>query len=114
MTKDELAEHLRKKGGLHTYWIGSKRWGRKLIDDLVHYLAYRLFRDRRIGLVGWGSFTIKLRKPRKCRHPQTGTIMQLPAKHIIVFKPGHLLSKHLQSLDHEYERIAKWRNRRDS
>lgn len=45
-----------------------------------------------ISFAGFGKFTLKLRNARTCRHPRTGETIDVPAKHIIAFKPAKELS----------------------
>ena len=45
-----------------------------------------------VQIVGFGTFSVKARPERKCRNPQTGDEMTVPAKNVVKFKPGKLLS----------------------
>ncbi len=45
-----------------------------------------------VQITGFGTFSVKERPERKCRNPQTGDEMTIPAKNVVRFKPGKLLS----------------------
>ena len=46
---------------------------------------------------GLGSFTIRQRKPRKGRNPQTGAELNIPARKVIAFSPAKALKQKLNS-----------------
>jgi len=45
----------------------------------------------RIEIRGFGSFSLRFRRPRLGRNPKTGEAVSLPGKHVLRFKPGKLL-----------------------
>lgn len=44
-----------------------------------------------VQITGFGTFSVKECSERKCRNPQTGEEMTVPAKNTVKFKPGKLL-----------------------
>lgn len=46
---------------------------------------------KRIEIRGFGSFTLRYRKPRIGRNPKNGNLLQLEEKYIPYFKPGKQL-----------------------
>ncbi|MFQ6065997.1 MAG: HU family DNA-binding protein [bacterium] len=49
-----------------------------------------LAREKRVTLVGFGSFQVMERKARRGRSPQTGKELQIPAKKVPKFKAGRI------------------------
>ncbi|OAI41498.1 hypothetical protein AYO40_00245 [Planctomycetaceae bacterium SCGC AG-212-D15] len=47
-----------------------------------------LVREGGIELRNFGIFQVKKRKERKARNPRTGETVMVPAKNVVVFKPG--------------------------
>jgi len=58
---------------------------------LLHAIATALNEGKRIEVRGFGSFNLHTRNPRICRNPKSGTIVDLPARRVVRFKPGKKL-----------------------
>lgn len=56
-----------------------------IIDAIAHH--------GRIELRNFGVFEVKERAPRKARNPRTGEPVDVPAKKVVVFKPGRLMEE---------------------
>ena len=54
--------------------------------------------DRKVTLVGFGSFTAVDRKARKARNPQTGDPIDVPAKVVPKFKASKALKELINEL----------------
>src|SRR5579883_126800 len=54
---------------------------------------------RREGLRNFGVFEVKRRRPRKARNPRTGQPVEVPAKTVVVFKPGRIMEERVALLD---------------
>ena len=57
---------------------------RVMLDQMVASLAS----GKRIEIRGFGSFTLRYRKPRMGRNPKTGESVELGSRHVPHFKPG--------------------------
>jgi DNA-binding protein HU-beta len=55
-------------------------------------VARELKKNGKLGLVGFGTFSVVKRKAREGRNPQTGKAIKIPAKKVVKFKPGKELS----------------------
>jgi len=55
-----------------------------ILDRMTNAMADR----ERIEIRGFGSFSLRFRKPRTGRNPKTGSSVALPAKFAPHFKPG--------------------------
>ena len=55
---------------------------------LVSFVFKALKKGDRIGLVGFGSFSVAKRAARTGRNPQTGKEIKIAAKKVVKFKAG--------------------------
>lgn len=55
-------------------------------------VAKELKKNGKLGLVGFGTFSVVKRKAREGRNPQTGKTIKIPAKKVVKFKAGKGLS----------------------
>lgn len=82
MTKAELITAMAKDADI------TKAAAAKALESYMETVAKQLKKDGRLGLVGFGSFSVIKRKARKGRNPQTGEEIKIKAKKVIKFKPG--------------------------
>lgn len=66
---------------------------KKAVDAFMTVTANALKKGDRIGLVGFGSFSVNKRAARKGRNPQTGKEIKIAAKKVVKFKAGADLTK---------------------
>jgi DNA-binding protein HU-beta len=66
---------------------------KKAVDAFMAVTANALKKGDRIGLVGFGSFSVSKRAARKGRNPQTGKEIKIAAKKVVKFKAGADLTK---------------------
>ena len=62
-----------------------------VIDGFLATITDSLQRGERVEFRGFGSFSLKLRKPKKARNPGTGEEIYLPERIVPVFKPSKIL-----------------------
>ena len=82
MNKGELISAIAEKSGL------SKAASEKALNALISSVSDSLKKGDRVGLVGFGSFSISQRAARTGRNPQTGKEIKIAAKKVVKFKPG--------------------------
>ncbi|OPY09754.1 MAG: DNA-binding protein HRL53 [Syntrophus sp. PtaB.Bin001] len=87
MTKAELISVIAEEAGI------TKASAAKALASYVGVVAKELKKNGKIGLVGFGSFSVVKRKAREGRNPQTGKAIKIPAKKVVKFKPGKELSE---------------------
>ena len=83
MTRSELIQIMSTKQS-HL----SEREVELAVKCLLEEVTKALSAGNRIEIRGFGSFSVRLRKPRKARNPKTGAYVQKEAKHSIHFKAG--------------------------
>jgi DNA-binding protein HU-beta len=82
MTKAELIGVIAKDADI------SKAAAAKALDSYVKTVATELKKNGKLGLVGFGTFSVIKRKARTGRNPQTGDKIKIKAKKVVKFKPG--------------------------
>ena len=86
MNKGELISAIAEKSGL------TKVDSEKALNAFISSVSTSLKKGNRVGLVGFGSFSVAQRSARTGRNPQTGKEIKIPAKKVVKFKPGAELS----------------------
>lgn len=82
MNKAELVTAMATKSGL------TKASAEKALNALTAAVTQSMKKGTRVGLVGFGSFSVVKRSARTGRNPQTGKEITIPAKKVVKFKPG--------------------------
>lgn len=84
MTKAELVEAMTAKAGGA---LTRKATG-ELIDELFEAIRSSISQNGRFSYPGFGTFTVRDRKARKGRNPQTGEVITIEATRSVSFKPA--------------------------
>lgn len=86
MTKAELIGVMAKEADI------TKAAAASALDAFLGTVAKELKKTGKLGLVGFGTFSVVKRKARQGRNPQTGKAMKIPAKKVVKFKAGKTLT----------------------
>ncbi|HPC85150.1 MAG TPA: HU family DNA-binding protein [Smithellaceae bacterium] len=86
MTKAELIGVMADEAGI------SQAAAAKALDAYIAAVAKELKKSGKLGLVGFGTFSVVKRKAREGRNPQTGKTIKIPAKKVVKFKAGKTLA----------------------
>jgi nucleoid DNA-binding protein len=86
MTKADLAQMLYPRNGGRT-----NRDALRLVDLLFDIVKRHLKEGESIHIVGFGTFEVVNRKPRRGRNPVTGEPIQLAGHRALVFRPSRSL-----------------------
>ncbi len=89
MTKADLVEAV----SLQTRM--TKKAAMELIDVVFDNIGKAVKKDARFSYPGFGTWSIRTRKARKIRNPQTNEIMKLKATKTIGFRPAKELKSTL-------------------
>ncbi len=87
MTKFDLVERIAGKTGI------TKKDVALVVDGFLEEIKVSLLEGQYIELRGFGSFMVKVRKPRIAWNPKTGDKIHIGEKRIPYFKPGTILKK---------------------
>ena len=91
LTKADLINHIFTS--LPGY---TKAQAREAVETLLKIMKSSLENGENILLSGFGKFSVKDKRPRKGRNPQTGEELILDARRVVTFKPSGLLKGQLQ------------------
>ncbi len=89
MTKTQLIAAVSDRTGL------TRASVEKAVTALTDSITEGLVNGEKVGLVGFGSFTVSDRKPRVGRNPKTGEPIQIAASKGVRFSAGTALKKAL-------------------
>ena len=82
MNKQELIDAIASSARI------TKADAGRALDATVDSINKALKKGDRIGLVGFGSFSVSKRAARVGRNPQTGKEIKIAAKKVVKFKAG--------------------------
>ncbi len=81
MTKADLISAVAETGM-------SKKEAAVVVDAVIDAIKGALADGEKVSLIGFGSFSVKKRKARTGRNPQTGKAIKIKAKNVPVFSAG--------------------------
>ncbi|MFH1550689.1 MAG: HU family DNA-binding protein [Planctomycetota bacterium] len=71
----------------------SKAAAERATNLVLESIKRGVKRDGNVTLIGFGTFTVKSRKARMGRNPQTGEPIKIKASRTVGFKPGQAFKK---------------------
>lgn len=89
MTKAELVEAVAAQTHL------TKKNAAEILEVVFSNIGKAVKRDVRFSYPGFGTWSLRTRKARKIRNPQTNEIMKLKASKTIGFRPAKELKQTL-------------------
>jgi DNA-binding protein HU-beta len=88
MIKDEQIKCVAQEAGI------TAEQARRAIDAMAAVLTVGLMSDGKIIWHGFGTFATHRRGPRRIHNPSTGSMMDIPSKTVIKFRPSsHVLER---------------------
>ena len=82
MNKGDLVEAVAKDLG------DSKAAAERAVNAVLASVKKGLKKDKKVQLVGFGTFEVRKRKARKGRNPRTGEAITIKARKAVAFKAG--------------------------
>jgi DNA-binding protein HU-beta len=92
VTKDELINSVIKSCKDENL---SKRLTGDVLDTVFENISKAIKKEKRFAYPGFGTFTVRNRKARKGRNPQTGEEIKIKASKTVGFKPAPTLKSSL-------------------
>ncbi|TVR63828.1 MAG: integration host factor subunit beta [Gemmatimonadales bacterium] len=89
MTKADLVEQVAEAIGPGV----TKKDCAMVVDGFLGAVRQALAEGEHIEIRGFGTFKVRRREARTARNPRTGEAVEVPARHVPVFKP----SKHMRA-----------------
>jgi len=90
MNRAEIVKRIGKEAGV------SQAVADKVLGATLHSIQQALVEDEPVTLVGFGTFSVRRRKPRLVNNPNGGPQIRVPAKNAPHFKPGRVLNDSLR------------------
>ena len=87
MTKSDIVNRVYKEVGY------SKKEAQGLVDLVFKVIKDTLAKGEKVKISGFGNFTIRDKKTRVGRNPQTGTSMEITARRVLTFRPSQVLKE---------------------
>lgn len=84
MTKAELIEAVAAKAEGQL----TKKAAGEVVDTVFATLGKAIKKDGRFSYPGFGTWTVRTRKARKGRNPQTGQVITIKASKTVGFRPA--------------------------
>ena len=69
----------------------TKKDAAAAVDTVIGAITGALAKGDKVSLLGFGSFSVKKRKARTGRNPQTGAALKIKAKKVPAFSAGKAL-----------------------
>ncbi len=91
MNKADLIEAVQKAMGADT----TKRTAEDAVAAVLESIAKGVKKDKKVQLIGFGTFEVKKRAARMGRNPKTGEAMKIKASKSVGFKPSSTLKNSL-------------------
>jgi integration host factor subunit alpha len=88
MTKADLVEIVYEK-------IGGLSKSQDIVEAIFETMKSSLKQGEKIKISGFGNFTLRDKRPRKGRNPQTGDDIQITARRVLTFRPSQILKTHI-------------------
>lgn len=95
MTKKEIVRAISDKTGLTQLQI------KEIVQLTFEGIVETLLEEGRVELRNFGVFQVKTRKARQARNPRTGHQVSVPAKSVVVFKPGKGMEARVKLADEQ-------------
>ena len=87
VTKQDLTDHLVDTMGL------TGKESKKLVEAFFNTIRATLAAGEDVRLHGFGNFTIREKRERPGRNPQTGEVVPIAARRVVTFRASHLLKE---------------------
>ena len=89
MTKIDIIQDVYEKLGF------SKKDAANIVESVFEIMKDSLARGEKLKISGFGNFSIKEKKSRRGRNPQTGSEIEISARKVLTFKSSQVLRKAL-------------------
>jgi len=91
MTKIDIVNSVYENLGI------SKKDSIRIVESVFDIITDELDKGNAIMISGFGKWTVKAKKKRKGRNPQTGEALMIDARKVVTFKPSNVLRDAVQA-----------------
>ncbi|MFA4916578.1 MAG: integration host factor subunit alpha [Syntrophales bacterium] len=89
MTKIDIIQNVSDKLGF------SKKESARIVESVFDVMKECLGQGEKLKISSFGNFTVKEKKPRRGRNPQTGAVIEISTRKVLSFKTSQVLRKAL-------------------
>jgi integration host factor subunit alpha len=93
MTKADLVEIVGEKSSF------SRQVSAEIVEQSFEIMKETLEKGETVKISGFGNFTVREKRLRKGRNPQTGGELTISARRVLTFRPSQVLRKALKKDD---------------
>ncbi len=90
MNKADLVNAVSAKSGLTKTDVST------VVDDLIAIIVDSVVEEKKVSILGFGSFEARHRSARQGLNPKTGEKIAIPAKRVPTFSAGKLFKDKVQ------------------
>jgi integration host factor subunit alpha len=87
LTKIDIIDSIYEKLGI------PKKDCPRLVESLFDIIKSEFEKGNHVNISGFGKWSIKAKKRRRGRNPQTGEAMMVAARRVVTFKPSTVLRR---------------------
>lgn len=91
MTKADIVEILYEKVGF------SKKDVAEVVEAIFECIKKNLEAGDKVKISGFGNFSVRQKRARRGRNPQTGGEITIEKRKVMTFKPSQLLKKSINA-----------------
>jgi integration host factor subunit alpha len=92
MTKADIVETTYDKAGL------SKKDVVEVVDLLFETIKCTLEQNEKVKISGFGNFSVRQKRARRGRNPQTGSEITISERKVMTFKASQILKKKINTI----------------
>jgi integration host factor subunit alpha len=85
LTKIDIIDSIYEKLGI------PKKECIRIVESIFEIIKDDLDKGHDVMISGFGKWTVKAKKERKGRNPQTGEALMIDARRVVTFKPSSVL-----------------------
>jgi integration host factor subunit alpha len=85
LTKVDIIDSIYEKIGI------PKKECVRIVESIFEIIKDDLDKDNDVMISGFGKWTVKAKKKRKGRNPQTGKELMIGARKVVTFRPSQVL-----------------------
>lgn len=89
MTKADIVENVNKKVGF------PKKEAVRMVELVFDVLRETLQTNQKVKITGFGTFSVRAKRARRGRNPQTGEEIEIKPRRVLTFRPSNLLKEAL-------------------
>ncbi|MDY6857138.1 MAG: integration host factor subunit alpha [Thermodesulfobacteriota bacterium] len=91
MTKADIVESVYGKVGI------SQKESAEIVEMVLDIVKKTLEEGETVKISGFGNFSVREKRARRGRNPQTGEEIEITARRVLTFKPSQVLKRALNS-----------------